>query len=260
MSLNLPTPSEIQLNIPEELLVEDKGLNLPVLNNRKLVGLLGFAKSGKDTVADYLVSNYGYKKVKFGDILKHTLNEHFKELVMENLMFRGVPISFSEMDFLVEDDRVLKEKLRPYMIWLGETLREKNGVHFWINKALEKAGDAQKIVVADIRREDELDLFRTNNYSVQRLYNSYGAANMVTPEIIEELDSRRVSYETNLFSVNQYGLEDSDEITVKAVLTAEREWLIEDTVYIDSRISDEGDHRQKFLESVSKRLAGKHGL
>lgn len=259
-SLNLPEPSNINLNIPELLLVEDKGLNLSTLNNKKLVGLLGYAGSGKDTVADYLVDNYGYKKIKFGDILKHTLNEHFKELVMEDLVRRQVPISFSEMDFLVEDDRILKEKLRPYMVWLGETLRERNGVHFWINKALEKAGDATKIVVADLRREDELDLFRGNNYSVGRLYKSYGAANMLKPELIEDLESKKVGYETNLFHVNQHGLEDPDELTVKTILTAEREWLIEDTLYIDPRIPDEEDFRTKYIESVSKRLAGKHEL
>jgi len=259
-NLNLPEPSNIHLGIPEKLLVEDNGLNLEVLNNKKLVGLLGYAKSGKDTVADYLADNYGYKKIKFGDTLKHTLNESFKEIVMEDLVKRNIPISFSEIDFLVEDDRILKEKLRPYMIWLGETLREKNGVHYWINKALEKAGDATKIVVADIRREDELDLFRNNNYAISRLYRSYGAANMLNSDLIQEHLSKRVDYETNLFAVNQFGLEDKDQLTVNTVLTAQREWLIEDTVHIDSRIPDEGDARVKYIESVSKRLAGKREL
>lgn len=259
-SLNLPQPSEINLEIPESLLVQDNGLDMSILEGKRLVGLLGYAKSGKDTVADYLVDNFGYKKVKFGDILKHTLNEYYKEIVMKDLVERQIPISFSEIDFLVEEDRILKEKLRPYMIWLGETLRERNGVHFWINKALEKAGDATKIVVADIRREDELDLFRNNNFAISRLKNSHGFANTLTNELIEDLDASKTKYDTNLYHVNQFGLDEADELTVKTILTAQKEWLIEDTVYIDSRIPDEGDSRKKFIESVSKKLAGKHNL
>jgi len=259
-NLNLPSPNEINLEIPVELLSPDNGLDFSMLERKELVGLLGYAQSGKDTVADYLVHNYGYKKIKFGDILKHTLNDYFKEIVLEDLVKRNIPISFSEVDFLIEDDRVLKEKLRPYMIWLGETLREKNGVHVWVNKALRKAGNASKIVIADIRREDELDLFRNNNLAVSRLYDSYGKANILTPKIISEFRSRQVSYETSLFHVNQFGLNDSDELTKKTIETAQREWLIEDVVRVDSRIPNEGDARKKYIESVAKELASKNNL
>ena len=259
-SLNLPKPTDISLDIPEALLVQDKGLDFSVLKGKKLVGLLGIAKSGKDTVADYFVDNYGYKKIKFGDILKNTLNSYFREIVLEDLVNRNIPISFSEIDFLVEDDRILKEKLRPYMIWLGETLREKNGVHFWINKAIEKIGDAEKIIVADIRRDAELDLFRNNNFSLNKMCNSFGAANLLDSDKLKNVSGMTVDYDTRLFYVNQFGLEDKDEITMKTIETANREWLIEDTLYIDSRIPNEGDARSKYIESVSKRLAGKHGL
>ncbi len=259
-SLNIPKPSEINLKIPEELLVKDVSIDFSVLKNKKLVGLLGIASSGKDTVADYFVDNYGYKKLKFGDILKHTLNQYFKEIVMEDLVNRNIPISFSEIDFLVEDDRILKEKLRPYMIWLGENLRERNGVHFWINKALEKITNSEKIVIADIRRDAELDLFRNNNFALNKMCNSFGAANILDSDRLSNVSGMSVDYDTRLFYVNQFGLEDQDEITMKTIEAANREWLIEDTVYIDSRIPDEGDARSKYIESVSKRLAGKHGL
>jgi len=36
----------------------------------KLIGLSGRAGSGKDTVANYLVKNYGYIKLSFGNVLK----------------------------------------------------------------------------------------------------------------------------------------------------------------------------------------------
>ena len=36
----------------------------------KIIGLSGRAGSGKDTVANYLVKNYGYTKLSFGNVLK----------------------------------------------------------------------------------------------------------------------------------------------------------------------------------------------
>lgn len=41
------------------------------------VGLCGFKGSGKDTAADYLVSQYGYKKVSLADPLKRTCESIF---------------------------------------------------------------------------------------------------------------------------------------------------------------------------------------
>jgi len=39
----------------------------------QLIGICGVAGSGKDTVADFLVSNYGYEKISFAAILKKML-------------------------------------------------------------------------------------------------------------------------------------------------------------------------------------------
>lgn len=36
----------------------------------QIIGIIGKKRHGKDTIADYLVSNYGYTKVSFADTLK----------------------------------------------------------------------------------------------------------------------------------------------------------------------------------------------
>jgi len=46
-------------------------------NNIKLIGLVGRKRSGKDSVADYLISNNQFKKYSFADPLKRALIEIF---------------------------------------------------------------------------------------------------------------------------------------------------------------------------------------
>lgn len=252
--------TKINLEIPSHLLTKVEGIDFSLIKDKKIVGLLGYSKSGKDTVADFLVSNYGYKKIKFADILKQMLNNHFKELVVEDLKNKKVSISFSEIDFFVEEDRVLKQKLRPYMIWLGETLKQKNGMQFFVNKTLQGIGDAKKIVIADIRRENELDLFRGNNFTSKTLYQSYGLANALNDDIIRLHEKNKVNYETNLFFVNQLNLDDDDILTKNTILSAFKEWLIEDNINIDSRIPIDNIYRKKYMENVCSMLCHKHNL
>ena len=253
---------DINLPIPTELLEANDGhsINFNNISGKKVVGLIGYAGSGKDAVAKFLVDNFGYTKIKFGDILKNTLNTHFKEIVAEDLINRGESISYSEIDFLEEDDRVIKEKLRPYMIWLGETLRAKNGVFFWINRALESLKDDQRnIVIADVRRTDELELFKNSNSSKKTLMKSMGIANCLDKDMINNL-STVDDYIAKLFLVNQFGLEDKDELTVKAILNAQKDWLIDDTIMIDSRIPEEGVYRDNYMRVVSLNLSLNNNL
>ena len=43
----------------------------------QLIGICGNKFNGKDTIADYLVKNYGYTKISLSDSLKHALQEIF---------------------------------------------------------------------------------------------------------------------------------------------------------------------------------------
>ena len=40
-----------------------------------IIGLTGYARSGKDTVAKILVDNYGYKRIAFADKIRELLVE-----------------------------------------------------------------------------------------------------------------------------------------------------------------------------------------
>ena len=44
------------------------------MNNINIIGILGNKRVGKDTVADYLVKNYGFIKYNFADPIKEICN------------------------------------------------------------------------------------------------------------------------------------------------------------------------------------------
>lgn len=54
-----------------------------------LIGLTGFARSGKDTVASYLVKNYGFKAFAFSDIIIEHLKKMNREVTKENMSLLG---------------------------------------------------------------------------------------------------------------------------------------------------------------------------
>ena len=43
----------------------------PIQGGEMIIGLSGYARSGKDTVAELLVLNYGFKRVAFADGIRH---------------------------------------------------------------------------------------------------------------------------------------------------------------------------------------------
>jgi len=97
-----------------------------------IIGLLGFIGSGKDTVADYLVSKYGFKKLTMSDMVKEELRKN------------NLPISREEMQKL------------------SIKYKAKHGNGIWAKKCVEyaKKNNWQKIVISGVRDTKELPEFK----------------------------------------------------------------------------------------------------
>lgn len=131
-----------------------------------LIGLHGAGGSGKDTVADYLVKQYGFKRVAFADKLKELaleLNPYFATL-------------YSDLKSLVEDNGwdIAKESsyrmlqgapweypVREYLQTLGVSMREVFGPDFWVDQVSEDVDghwleDYANVVITDVRFPNEL--------------------------------------------------------------------------------------------------------
>lgn len=252
------------IKIPHFLIVEENkkhnAINQSLLEGKVIVGLCGYARSGKDSITSKLVKDYEFERIAFADILKYEMNSHMRTLVYEDLQARkDIDFSFlkvENIDFKT-DDSELKPILRPYIIWYGELLRELNGPYYWINRAFEvNAKDKDRIVISDVRRPKELEVFEGSNSFYNRTKKSLALGNYFPDEAKPNLKP----YSSLLFYVNQYGLTDEDPLTKETIIKAQENWLFDDTFYIDSRIPEEGIFRKKALEHQIKDISQKFNI
>lgn len=123
-----------------------------------LIGLCGAKGSGKDTAADYLVTNYGYQRLAFADALKEEVARIYQ-----------VPVSLL-------NDRDLKEEPMPML--LGKSPRQvmqEYGVakreqdpYYWIDELREVLdctdyGVNDRYVITDVRFPNEVEYIREYN-------------------------------------------------------------------------------------------------
>ena len=246
----------MNLDIPVELIDNaSHEINYENLNGKILIGLMGYAKSGKDTIAKTMVSRLGFKRLSFADTLKEDLNDFFKPSVWEDLTNKGIEIEFQDIDFLNPSTPELKEILIPYMIWFGEKMKELNGPHHWTNRAFSKIEENDhKLVITDVRRINELEIFK-NNKEFQKIRNKNREEIGLDISSFYQINAK---FDSLLFFVNQIHNRDSDYLTQQTLLKAIEDWLINDNIFIDSRIQNIGDYHQKHILMQIFELAKKY--
>ena len=109
-----------------------------------LIGLSGAAHSGKDTVADMLVKDYGFTKMAFADSLKEMIQQHY-----------GFKTEELWTDYKTEE-------VRRILQGTGELIKNLEGDSFWIHRLQDKmmyksmiSGWIPRIVISDVRFENE---------------------------------------------------------------------------------------------------------
>ena len=253
-----------EIKIPYFLIVDEdqkhNQIDFDLLYNKVVIGLCGYARSGKDSITSRLVKDYGFERIAFADILKEEMNSHMKTLVHEDLQRRkDIDFSFikiEDIDFKTEDAK-LKPILRPYIIWYGEVLRDLNGPYYWINRAFEvSAKGKDKIVISDVRRPKELEVFEDSNSFYNRTQKSLALGGYYSGE----LNLKSKPYSSLLFYVTQYGLKDEDVLTKETIIKAQENWIFDDTFYIDSRLPENGNFRKSALDAQVKEIAQKFNI
>lgn len=249
--------SDINIEIPQELIHVGKHtqINFSALENKVIIGLMGYAKSGKDTITKIFVDDYGYHRVAFADNVKKEMNLYLKKQISQDIFEKTrVYLDPETLDFFSEDLEV-KKLIRPYLIWYAEKMRTTNGGFYWINRAFEEDGKGMdKIVLSDVRRIAELDIFKNSNEFNKRTRTANAKVGIFD-------DSSKVkNFGTLLLEVNQLGLKDSDQLTIDTILAAREQWIIDDTFYIDSRLPESGDYRKKSIKNQVKKIAKKFGI
>lgn len=119
-----------------------------------IIGLSGYAQTGKDTVAEYLVAQHGYRRVAFADPIRKALYKLNPIISLGE--FAGVHLA-QAVDGLdwEEVKRQSPETRRLLQVFGTEVGREMFGADFWVNQAMGNAGKFDKIVLTDVRFPNE---------------------------------------------------------------------------------------------------------
>ena len=150
------------------------GLPIYVIKNGELtprvtvVGLAGYARSGKDTAADYLVEHYGYEKVSFSTPMKeamYRLNPRITVNELQNTALR-VGIDVYGWEGLKDGSPDIRGLLQRFGTEVG---REMFGEDFWVDYALNSIVDGTKVVIADVRYPNEANAIKALGGKVFRV-------------------------------------------------------------------------------------------
>jgi len=130
-----------------------------------IIGLCGFADSGKGTVGDFLESRYEFKQISFASTLKDTVS----------IMFGW---SRDLLEGQNSESRVWREREDPYwtkkfgykvtprnMLQKMGTEVIRNNLHdsFWLYSLEHKIEPKQNYVITDIRFPNEIDFLKSMN-------------------------------------------------------------------------------------------------
>lgn len=135
----------------------------------RLIGLTGYAQSGKDTVGQYLVTEHKYHRIGFADAVRdavYTLNPMIKTDRWETLQEY---IDYVGWDRAKVDN---SEARRLLQIMGTEVGRMLFGPDVWINIAERKAGSEPRVVITDVRFPNEADWIRSRGGIVVRVDRS----------------------------------------------------------------------------------------
>jgi hypothetical protein len=128
-----------------------------------IIGLSGYAQSGKDSTAELLCLKYGYKRLAFADPMRQAL-----------LTINPQLDSITRVSDLVEDygwDLAKKNpEIRRLLQVLGTDFgRKMLGDDVWINIALSGIKSEDKIVVSDVRFPNEAEAIKKLGGTVWRI-------------------------------------------------------------------------------------------
>ena len=127
-----------------------------------IIGLSGYARSGKDTVASILVENHGYHRVAFADAIREFLIE------INPILSNGARLNEVLPDIGWENAKAHTE-VRRLLQDTGVGARKLFGESFWVNQALRKFAESDKVVVTDVRFQNEASTIKNNGGVIWRI-------------------------------------------------------------------------------------------
>jgi uncharacterized protein (DUF2132 family) len=156
-----------------------------------IIGLTGYAQSGKDTFANILVEDYGFKRIAFADKIRQFLYE-------VNPMVGCSPSGYLKdlVDLVGWDAAKQEPQVRRLLQDLGVGARTIFGENFWVDQVVNQFGHSwwgydTNVVITDVRFTNEAEAIKSKGGQIWRVKRS--AVSAVNSHVSEhEMDGYRV--------------------------------------------------------------------
>jgi hypothetical protein len=140
-----------------------------------ILALSGWKQSGKDTLANHLINNYGFTRVAFADILKNMVSYQYgiPRSWLDDIKYKETPIlkypAEAKDGFSEHLHSFMKKEFREYGGRLFHTPRSlsilegsvKRSVdpNYWVSRVVEQINACDSnVVITDMRYRSELEL------------------------------------------------------------------------------------------------------
>ena len=135
--------------------------------SKTIIGLSGYARSGKDTVADYLVEHHGFRKMSFADPMRNALYALNPTIEVDGV---STTLASAVNIYSWEKLKTLSPDVRPLLQRFGtEVGRNMFGENFWVDYALNSIVDGTKVVISDVRYPNEVNAIKALGGKVYRV-------------------------------------------------------------------------------------------
>jgi len=173
-----------------------------------IIGLTGYASSGKDSIAHVLINKYGFERVAFADPIRDLLYELNPKVDFE------VDGGSWDIRYLVDnygwDEAKQSLEVRRLLQTLGVGARNTIDEEIWVIKALRTMSGNGNYVVTDVRFENEIIALRNLRAQIWRVERPGVTA--VNDHISEA--------KTSTFDVDQTFLNNGSLEDLEAMVTA----------------------------------------
>jgi len=143
-----------------------------------VIGLMGYAQVGKDTLAQELVTKHGFTRIAFADNLRDCLYA-LNPIVILNVDTTAIRVQDLVNAVGWDEAKVRYPEIRALLQRLGtEVGREILGNDIWVDTALAKVKPGGKYVITDMRFPNELAaVVKLGGKTVRILREGYGPVN-----------------------------------------------------------------------------------
>jgi len=155
-----------------------------------IIGLSGYARSGKDTVAELLVLNYGFKRMAFADGIREAL------LVLNPILHDGHRLN-EVVGMYGWEVAKSKDEVRRLLQVLGtEVGRKLINEDVWVWLLFNKISTDERIVIPDVRFPNEAKMIEQQGGDVWRInrHNHTAVNDHISEHAMDNHMFKRVVY------------------------------------------------------------------